>query len=76
MGRLSASIVFFNVDGGIMFKVFVGRDEKRELLADQLAKFRALAEQVGREGVALASFGRASAAPGPGVETSPSRGTS
>ena len=47
MGRLSASIVFFNVDGGIMFKVFVGRDEKRELLADQLAKFRALAERVG-----------------------------
>lgn len=44
MGRLSASIVFLNVDGGIMFKVFVGRDEKRELLADQLTKFRALAE--------------------------------
>ena len=35
---LSASILFFNVDGGIMFKVFVGRDEKREL-ADQLANF-------------------------------------
>jgi putative heme utilization carrier protein HutX len=42
-GRLSASIVFFNGDGGIMFKVFVGRDEKRELLTDQLAAFRALA---------------------------------
>ena len=47
MGRLSASVLFFNVDGGIMFKVFVGRDEKRELLADQLAKFRALAERYG-----------------------------
>jgi putative heme utilization carrier protein HutX len=47
MGRLSASILFFNVDGGIMFKVFVGRDEKRELLADQLAKFRALGERLG-----------------------------
>ena len=47
MGRLSASVLFFNVDGGIMFKVFVGRDEKRELLADQLAKFRALAERCG-----------------------------
>jgi putative heme utilization carrier protein HutX len=45
MGRLSASVLFFNVDGGIMFKVFVGRDEKRELLADQLAKFRALADR-------------------------------
>jgi putative heme iron utilization protein len=47
MGRLSASVLFFNVDGGIMFKVFVGRDEKRELLSDQLAKFRALAERFG-----------------------------
>ena len=47
MGRLSASVLFFNVDGGIMFKVFVGRDEKRELLADQLARFRALAERFG-----------------------------
>jgi heme iron utilization protein len=45
MGRLSAALLFLNVDGGIMYKVFVGRDEKRELLADQLAKFRALAER-------------------------------
>jgi putative heme utilization carrier protein HutX len=42
MGRLSASILFLNVGGAIMFKIFVGRDEKRELLADQLARFRAL----------------------------------
>ena len=47
MGKSSAFIAFVNVDGGIMFKVFVGRDEKRELLADQLAKFRALAERLG-----------------------------
>ena len=39
MGKLRPSIVFFNVDGGIMFKVFVGRDEKRALLSDQLARF-------------------------------------
>ena len=45
-GRLSASILFFNSDGGTMFKVFVGRDEKRELLADQLAAFRALADRL------------------------------
>jgi putative heme utilization carrier protein HutX len=45
MGRLSASVLFFNVDGGIMFKVFVGRDEKRELLSDQLARFRALGDR-------------------------------
>jgi heme iron utilization protein len=31
-GRPQASILFFNVDGGIMFKIFVARDEKRELL--------------------------------------------
>ena len=44
-GRPQASILFFNVDGGIMFKVFVARDEKRELLPDQLAKFRVLADR-------------------------------
>src|SRR5262245_57894947 len=46
MGKLSALIVFFNVDGGVMFKVFVGRDDKRELKADQLAQFRALAQRL------------------------------
>ena len=46
MGKDSASVLFFNVDGGIMFKVFVGRDEKRELKIDQLAKFRALADRL------------------------------
>ena len=51
MRRLSASLMFFNLDGGIMFKVFVGRDEKRELKEDQLAKFRALAERLARETV-------------------------
>jgi putative heme utilization carrier protein HutX len=45
-GRPQASILFFNVDGGIMFKIFVARDEKRELLADQLASFRALVERL------------------------------
>jgi putative heme utilization carrier protein HutX len=47
MQRLSASILFFNVEGGCMFKVFVGRDEKSELKADQLTAFRALAEKLG-----------------------------
>jgi len=45
MGKLSVLIVFFNTDGGIMFKVFVGRDENRELKADQVAAFHALAER-------------------------------
>jgi putative heme utilization carrier protein HutX len=45
-GRLSASILFFNVDGGIMFKIFVGRDDKRELIGSQLDAFRALADRL------------------------------
>jgi putative heme utilization carrier protein HutX len=47
MNKLSASILFFNIDGGIMFKIFVGRDEKRELKADQMEKFRGLADRLG-----------------------------
>ena len=43
MGKSSAFIAFINVDGGIMFKVFVGRDDKRELKVDQLERFRKLA---------------------------------
>ncbi|MBR1222743.1 heme utilization cystosolic carrier protein HutX [Bradyrhizobium sp. U87765 SZCCT0131] len=43
MNKSSAFVAFLNVDGGIMFKVFVGRDEERQLKADQLERFRALA---------------------------------
>jgi putative heme utilization carrier protein HutX len=46
MGRLSAFAAFLNVDGGIMFKVFVGRDAQRELKSDQLERFRALAARL------------------------------
>lgn len=46
MGKTSAFIAFLNVDGGIMFKVFVGRDETRALRADQLERFRALAGRI------------------------------
>ena len=45
-GRSSASILFFNLEGGVMFKVFVGRDEQRNLKDDQLAAFRAIANKV------------------------------
>jgi heme iron utilization protein len=38
-GRRSCSLQFVSLDGGVVFKVFVGRDEKRELLADQLVRF-------------------------------------
>lgn len=41
-GRRSCSAQFFNGAGEAMFKVFVRRDENRELRADQLARFEAL----------------------------------
>lgn len=41
-GRRSCSVQFLNPEGEAMFKVFVGRDEKRELKAEQVAKFEAL----------------------------------
>jgi putative heme utilization carrier protein HutX len=41
-GRRSCSVQFVNGDGNIMFKVFIGRDDKRELLPDQVASFEAL----------------------------------
>ena len=47
MGKSSAFVAFLNVDGGVMFKVFVGRDETRALRQDQLDRFRALAERLG-----------------------------
>jgi putative heme utilization carrier protein HutX len=46
MGRSSASVLFFNPEGNVSFKIFVGRDENRELKADQIEKFRALAKRV------------------------------
>lgn len=48
MGKQSAFIAFLNVDDGIMFKVFVGRDETRALKADQLVRFKALADRIAR----------------------------
>ena len=52
MGKSSAFIAFINVDGGIMFKVFVGRDEARALRADQLQRFHALADRIAPAGTA------------------------
>jgi heme iron utilization protein len=45
-GRRSCSVQFFNAEGEAMFKVFVRRDEKRELLLDQCVKFEALAARL------------------------------
>lgn len=38
-GRRSCSVQFFDQSGEAMFKVFVRRDDKRELIASQLALF-------------------------------------
>ncbi len=46
MGRNSCLMIFLNKEGGVMFKVFVGRDEQGQLKADQLEKFRALREKL------------------------------
>nr|CAD6409155.1 heme utilization cystosolic carrier protein HutX [Rhizobium sp. Q54] len=41
-GRRSCSVWFMNDKGSAMFKVFVRRDEQRELIGEQLARFEAL----------------------------------
>ncbi|MBZ6077117.1 heme utilization cystosolic carrier protein HutX [Microvirga puerhi] len=43
-GKRSCSVQFVNEEGGVMFKIFVGRNEDRSLKADQLARFEALRE--------------------------------
>ena len=50
MGKSSAFVAFLNVDGGIMFKVFVGRDETRALRATSLQRFHALADRIAAAG--------------------------
>jgi heme iron utilization protein len=45
-GRRSCSIQFISIDGEAMFKVFVGRDEARDMKVDQLARYEALRDQV------------------------------
>jgi len=41
-GRRSCSVQFVNEDGGVMFKIFVGRGEDRSLREDQLVRFETL----------------------------------
>ena len=42
MGMRTLSIQFFNLSGNAMFKVFLGRDEKRNLLDEQVKSYLAL----------------------------------
>lgn len=44
-GRRSCSVWFMNEKGSAMFKVFVRRDENRELVGEQLVKFEALRDR-------------------------------
>jgi putative heme utilization carrier protein HutX len=48
MGRASRSIQFFNEAGESMFKIFVRRNEARELIAEQVAQFDALRDRYRR----------------------------
>ena len=41
-GRRSCSVWFMNGKGAAMFKVFVRRDDQRELIAEQVGRFEAL----------------------------------
>ena len=42
MGRLSHALIFCNKQGEAMFKIYLGRDENRELIPDQVEQFEAL----------------------------------
>jgi len=43
MGVETLSVQFFNGDGETIFKIYVGRDEKRQLKQDQVERFNQLA---------------------------------
>ncbi|XAW88487.1 heme utilization cystosolic carrier protein HutX [Vibrio sp. CDRSL-10 TSBA] len=44
-GRESHYFGFFTQQGDSVFKVYLGRDEQRQLLADQVARFKALQQK-------------------------------
>lgn len=46
MGIDTASILFFNSSGDAMLKIFLGRDEHRQLLTEQVEAFRSLAKKL------------------------------
>ncbi len=46
MGTESHGILFFNGDGGVMFKIFVGRDKHHRLDPDQVGRFKDLRDRL------------------------------
>ncbi|MEO1029563.1 MAG: heme utilization cystosolic carrier protein HutX [Pseudomonadota bacterium] len=53
-GRRSLSVQFFESSGACLFKVFVRRDENRELLSDQVLMFEALRDRFASQNYASA----------------------
>ncbi|WP_308443452.1 heme utilization cystosolic carrier protein HutX [Deefgea tanakiae] len=45
MGKPTASLIFCNQAGAVMFKIFVGRDEQGQLRTEQIKALRALANK-------------------------------
>jgi len=45
----TCAILFMNEDGEPMFKVYVGRDEKRQLIGEQVSRFDALRERLDQQ---------------------------
>ncbi|EGQ7701152.1 heme utilization cystosolic carrier protein HutX [Vibrio cholerae] len=45
MGRESHYFGFFTAQGENAFKIYLGRDEKRELIPEQVARFKAMQQQ-------------------------------
>lgn len=46
MGLESHSIQFFNKNGSPMFKLYLGRDEQKKILIEQMEKFKSLKERL------------------------------
>lgn len=46
MGMDSKSVQFFTLSGNPMYKVYLGRDEKRQLLPDQVEYFKTLRDRI------------------------------
>lgn len=46
MGQEGHSFQFYDAAGRCVFKVYLGRDEKRQLLPEQVSRFKALREEV------------------------------
>lgn len=46
MGLLSMSVQFFSLSGAPMFKVYLGRDEKKMLLPEQVENFNVLRDRL------------------------------